>query len=136
VLARADWDDQRNRQVYGKCANPHGHGHNYGLEVTVRGELDPESGRLVSLDALDELVDRAVLQQLDYRFLNRDVEAFARDVPTAENIARFVWTALSRALPGSALAAATLDRVRLLETENNAVEYVAEEQVGWPARKD
>jgi 6-pyruvoyltetrahydropterin/6-carboxytetrahydropterin synthase len=135
VLAREEWDAERNRRIYGKCANPHGHGHNYGLEITLRGEVDPDSGRLVALDALDALVERAVLAQLDHRFLNRDVAVFSRDVPTAENIARFIWAVLQRALDERALGSVTLDRVRLLETENNAVEYVAEEQGGWPIPK-
>ena len=130
VLAREDWDAARNRQVYGKCANPHGHGHNYALEVTLRGEIQPDSGRVVSLDELDGLVQRVVLDRLDHRFLNAEVEEFALDVPTAENIARFVWAALMREIERGALAGADLQRIRLVETENNAVEYVAEERRG------
>lgn len=122
VLARPDWSDERNRSVYGKCANPAGHGHNYALEVTVRGKVDPASGRLVPLARLDALVRRRVLEPLDHRFLNREVAEFESVVPTAENIVRFVW----RALKGE-LAPAVLDRVRLLETRNNFVEYSEED---------
>ena len=121
ILARPDWDDARNRAVYGKCANPAGHGHNYVLEVTVRGEVDALSGRVVPVQRLDAVVQRRVLEPLDHRFLNREVADFAREVPTAENIARFAW----RALKGE-LSPAALDRIRLLETSNNFVEYSEE----------
>ena len=122
VLARPDWSDERNRAVYGKCANPGGHGHNYVLEVTVRGEIDPASGRVVPAERLDALVQRRVLELLDHRFLNREIAEFKNEVPTAENIARFAW----RALKGE-LSPAVLDRVRLVETQNNSVEYREEE---------
>ncbi len=121
VLARPDWSAEQNRAVYGKCANPSGHGHNYVLEVTVRGDVDPQSGRIVPVERLDALVARRVLEALDHRFLNRDVPEFASEVPTAENIARFAW----RALKGE-VSPAVLDRVRLLETANNFVEYCEE----------
>ncbi len=123
VLARPDWDDARNTEIYGKCANPSGHGHNYVLEVTVRGEVDPQSGRLVAVPKLDAIVRERVLALLDHRFLNRDVDRFETEVPTAENIARFAWDALK-----GEIAPSILDRIRLVETENNAVEYVGAEE--------
>jgi 6-pyruvoyltetrahydropterin/6-carboxytetrahydropterin synthase len=118
ILARSDWDEERNRSVYGKCANPEGHGHNYVLEVTVRGDIDPASGRVVPLERLDAVVRERVLSRVDHRFLNREVPEFATEVPTAENIARFCW----RALKGE-ISPAALDSVRLVETSNNSVEY-------------
>lgn len=118
VLARPDWTPERNRAVYGKCANPAGHGHNYIVEVTVRGEVDSESGRLVPLQRLDALVKERVLDLLDHRWLDREVPEFESEVPTAENIASFVW----RALKGE-ISPAILHRVRLVETDNNSVEY-------------
>ena len=118
VLARSDWSAEKNHATYGKCANPAGHGHNYKLEVTVRGEMDPKTGQVIVLERLDRLVKERVLDRMDHRFLNREVEEFQAEVPTAENIARFAW----RALDG-AMAPVMLDRVRLIETENNAVEY-------------
>ena len=121
VLARQDWDLERNRATYGKCANPAGHGHNYSLEVTVRGEPDPATGRLISIDHLDRVVQERVLERLDHRFLNQEVVEFHQQVPTAENIARFAWAALR-----GSVDPAQLDRVRLVETENNAVEYTEE----------
>jgi 6-pyruvoyltetrahydropterin/6-carboxytetrahydropterin synthase len=118
VLARPEWSAERNLAVYGKCSNPAGHGHNYGLEVTVRGAVDTATGMLLPVARLDEVVGRRVLQVLDGRLLNRDVPAFADEVPTAENIARFAW----RALSGSVEPAA-LHRIRLVETANNSVDY-------------
>lgn len=110
VLARPDWSETRNRGVYGKCANPAGHGHNYRIELTFDGvpELEP----------LDALVQKRVLAELDLRFLNREVPAFQRTVPTAENIARHIWDTLAEALEPTRLLA-----VRLVETGNNSVEY-------------
>jgi 6-pyruvoyltetrahydropterin/6-carboxytetrahydropterin synthase len=118
ILARPDWSAERNREIYGKCANPAGHGHDYGLEVTVRGKVDPASGMLIPVAQLDELVQERVLAALDRRLLNRDLAEFERVVPTAENIARFVWRTLA-----GAVSPATLHRIRLVETSNNAVEY-------------
>jgi 6-pyruvoyltetrahydropterin/6-carboxytetrahydropterin synthase len=115
VLARADWSDARNRAVYGKCANPAGHGHNYRVELTLEGATDAS-------DELDEVVRKRVLEPLDGRFLNREVSAFNRAVPTAENIARHIWDTLS-----DAVAPARLAGVRLVETSNNSVEYFGSE---------
>lgn len=121
VLARHDWDAERNREVYGKCANPAGHGHNYGLEVTVRGVVDPETGVLLRLASLDALVGERVLRALDRKLLNRDVPDFSSAVPTAENIARFCW----KRLVGT-VSPAELHRIRLVETGNNSVEYAGD----------
>jgi len=123
VLARAEWDQARNEATYGKCANPAGHGHNYVLEVVLKGQPDPVSGRLIPLHQLDRIVEGRVLSRLDHRFLNREVVEFQQRVPTAENIARFAWEALC-----DAVAPAKLDSVRLIETENNSVEYCAGER--------
>lgn len=121
VLARADWSDERNREVYGKCANPAGHGHNYVLEVTLRGETDPQTGSLVRLAELDRVVREKILDRVDQRFLNRELPEFQELVPTAENIARFAW----RALKGE-ISPAVLDRIRLVETSKNSVEVCAD----------
>ena len=121
VLRREDWTDEQNREIYGRCANPNGHGHGYGLEVTLRGEPDPTTGQLLPPARLDRVVEDRVLSVLDHRLLNRDVAAFEKLVPTAENIARFAWQALvDRVLP------AELERIRLVETGNNSVEYRGE----------
>jgi 6-pyruvoyltetrahydropterin/6-carboxytetrahydropterin synthase len=119
VLARPEWPPERNERVYGRCANPAGHGHNYGLEVTVAGPLDPGSGRVVDPDWLDALVRERVLERFSHRLLNED-PAFREAVPTAENLARFVEGALAG--PIAAGSRARLARVRILETRRNAFE--------------
>ncbi len=121
-LARSDWSPERNRAVYGKCANAAGHGHNYVLEVSVCGDVDPVSGRLVPVEQLDRLVHERVLDRLDHRWLDRELPEFARTVPTAENIARFVWQELK-----GEISPAILQNVRLEETENNSVSYSGED---------
>jgi len=115
VLARPDWSEARNRAVYGKCANPSGHGHNYRVELTLEGA--PDAG-----DGLDAIVRERVLDPLDGYFLNREVGGFAGVVPTAENIARHIWDTLA-----GAVAPARLSGVRLVETSNNSVEYFGSE---------
>jgi 6-pyruvoyltetrahydropterin/6-carboxytetrahydropterin synthase len=118
VLAREAWSAEKNREVYGKCANPAGHGHNYEAEIWISGEPDPATGMILPASRLDELVGERVVARLDERLLNRDVPYFGRAVPTAENIARWIWDQLAPALP-----AGMLRRVRLVETPNNSVEY-------------
>jgi 6-pyruvoyltetrahydropterin/6-carboxytetrahydropterin synthase len=124
VLARGDWSPERNRAVYGKCANPAGHGHNYGVEIAVEGEPDPRTGRILPEGRLEELVRSRVLDPLDQTLLNRDVPAFAKTVPTAENIARHIWDNLV-----GRLAPAQLVAIRLVETRNNSVEYAGGEPI-------
>jgi 6-pyruvoyltetrahydropterin/6-carboxytetrahydropterin synthase len=124
VLARSDWSEARNRSVYGKCANPSGHGHDYCVEIALSGELDPRTGRLLPEGRLDEIVSKRVLQPLQNRFLNREVPAFAVTVPTAENIAKLIWDTLV-----FEVAPAHLFAVRLIETRNNSVEYRGREVV-------
>ena len=116
VLARADWTQARNTAVYGKCANPSGHGHNYRIELTLEG------GSTDAGESLDAIVRERVLDDLDGRFLNQEVRGFARVVPTAENIARYIWDTLR-----VAVEPARLERVRLVETSNNSVEYFGSE---------
>src|SRR5258708_17314800 len=78
---------EENRRIFGKCHNPHGHGHNYTLEVTVKGEVDPRSGFVVDLKQLKEIMHREVLDAMDHRFLNKEVPEFRDRIPTTENIA-------------------------------------------------
>ena len=80
------FDEARNDELFGKCNNPYGHGHNYEVEVSVDGEIDPRTGRAVNLFALDELVSRAVVRRYGYRYLNEELPEFAREVPTTENL--------------------------------------------------
>ena len=110
----------RNERVYGKCANPAGHGHDYGLEVTVAGEVDPRSGQVLERNRLDALVAARVLDRFGHSLLNDD-PAFAEQVPTAENIALTAFAELAPAI-AAAPPGARLVRVRLEETRKNSFE--------------
>ena len=90
-LHRDDWDDARNRRVFDKCNNPHGHGHTYGLDVTVEGEIDPESGYVMDFGHLKRAVEDSVVRHLDRRHLNFDVDFLAGVNPTAENLAKLIF---------------------------------------------
>lgn len=112
---------EENSRLFGKCNNPFGHGHNYFLEVTVGGEIDPRTGMVVSPAALDAHVDRAVLSRIDHANLNTDVPEFAANVPTTENlgieIARWLRQGWKSVSPNGRLA-----RLRLEETGSNTIE--------------
>jgi 6-pyruvoyltetrahydropterin/6-carboxytetrahydropterin synthase len=111
---------EQNRVAYGKCNNPHGHGHNYIIEVLAGGAVDPETGMVVNLAVMDEAVRTRILDRFDHANLNLD-PMFTRDVPTTENLCKIVY----KLLEGS-LAPARLVHVRVEETENNFFEYFGE----------
>ncbi len=113
--------DAENQAAYGKCNNPHGHGHNYTLEVTVKGEVDPRSGFVVDLKQLKEVMHREVLDAMDHRFLNKEVPEFLHQIPTTENIAIAIWQRLATKLTN-----ASLHRVRLYETPDLFVDFYGE----------
>ena len=115
------FDEERNRATYGLCNNPNGHGHNYDLEVTVEGEIDPSTGFVMDLKRVKELLGDTVLADLDHANLNVDVPWLAGVIPTTENLAVAIW----RQLEGR-LGPARLVGVRLWETERNMVEYSGE----------
>ncbi len=122
-LHAASLSESENRELYGKCNYPHGHGHNYALEVSVRGQVDPSSGMLVRVEDLDKLVDAAVIRDFDHRDLNSDVAEFARLVPTTENLAAVVRARLAGAWSDAFGASGVeLDTVRIRETRKNSVE--------------
>src|SRR6202451_762975 len=112
--------DSENHAVYGKCNNPHGHGHNYVVEVLAGGPVNPETGTVIDLVALDETVRIRVLDRFDHTNLNLD-PLFVNQVPTTENLCRVVFDLLHDALPG-----ARLESVRIEETENNFFQCFAE----------
>ncbi len=119
---------EENRRLYGKCNNPHGHGHNYVVEVTVRGPLDGATGRAVDIAALDELVARDVVRPFDHRNLNREVAVFAGVVPTSENLGFEICRRLKRdwnqVFPGKW---PKLEKIRIGETARNIFEVSADE---------
>lgn len=112
--------DQENRALFGAAANPHGHGHNYLLEVTVEGTPDPVTGMVLDLKLLKEILHREVLEAYDHRFLNREVPPFDRVIPTPENIAIDIWNRLQPHVNGGHGA---LHRVRVYETPDLYVDY-------------
>lgn len=112
--------DEENRTAYGKCNNPHGHGHNYTIEVLVGGPVDPQTGMVMNLVQLDEAVKANVLDRFDHTNLNLD-PIFANRVPTTENLCKVVFQLLE-----GPLAPAELAHVRVEETENNFFEYGGE----------
>jgi 6-pyruvoyltetrahydropterin/6-carboxytetrahydropterin synthase len=113
---------EENSRVFGKCNSPYGHGHNYIVEVTVRGPVDPSTGMVMDLGLLDQAVEREVLDRFDLIYLNLDVPNFKGKVPTTENLCVEIYHLL-RARLGGATGSAQLEKVRLEETSSNAFEY-------------
>lgn len=119
ILSRSDWNDEKNRDVFGACVTDHGH--NYVIEVTVGGALDPRTGMVVNLKQVDTVLRREFIDAVDHHHLNRDVDFLQGVIPTAENIA---LAAFHRLEPH--FKPARLLKVRVVETENNAAEVSAE----------
>ncbi|MFL6429205.1 MAG: 6-carboxytetrahydropterin synthase [Acidobacteriaceae bacterium] len=115
---------QENRDVYGKCNNPHGHGHNYRVEVTVQGPIDHATGMVMNMADLDAVVGQSVVERFHLANLNAD-PLFQQEVPTTENLCRAIHRLLAGTLP-----AGKLDRVRIEETEHNFFEYAGEAVLG------
>jgi 6-pyruvoyltetrahydropterin/6-carboxytetrahydropterin synthase len=111
--------DTENRELFGEEAHPNGHGHNYVLEVSVEGEIDPVTGMVMNLKDLKDILDQEIVQPMDHRFLNKEVPPFDKVVPTTANVAREIWRRLDNRLAGTA---AELVRVRLHETTELYVE--------------
>ena len=122
-LHSEEMSPEENRRTYGKCNNPHGHGHNYALEVTVSGPVDQATGMVCNLLDLDEYVQREILQRFDHENLNT-VAAFRERVPTTENLCREIFEILQRGF-----TAAHLEKVRLEETMMNSFEYAGGAEV-------
>ncbi|HEX3891054.1 MAG TPA: 6-carboxytetrahydropterin synthase [Terracidiphilus sp.] len=117
------WPAEKNEQVFGRCANRNGHGHNYTLEVTVAGDPDPVTGFVVDLKWLKEVMETQVLSAFDHRHLNLEVPEFKSVIPTTENIAIAAWKRLDPAL---SVQRARLKRVRVYETSEIFAEYRGE----------
>ena len=115
------WSEEENRRAFGKCANRNGHGHNYTLEVTVSGEIDPVSGFVVDLKDLKAVLEREVVSVYDHRHLNLEVPEFKSANPTTENIAIAIWKRLDGKIPG-----AKLHRVRVYELPDLFADYYGE----------
>ncbi len=122
VCANPKLTAEENRKLYGPAANPHGHGHNYALEVTLEGEADAATGMVFDLKALKDVLQREIIGPMDHRFLNHEVPPFDRVVPTVENVAAEIWRRLEPCFRGPA----RLYNVRLYETEDLFVDYAGD----------
>lgn len=121
------WTEEQNLQTFGRCSNRNGHGHNYTLEVTVAGEIDPTSGFVVDLKQLRDILDREVVNVFDHRHLNLEIPEFAHLVPTTENIAVSIWRRLEGKIPN-----ARLHRVRVYEMPDLFADFYGETQSPEP----
>lgn len=117
-LFRAELSDDENLDLFGKCSNPNWHGHNYTLEVTVAGEVDPFTGFVLDLKKLKEIIRVNVIDLVDHKNLNTDTEFMKELIPTSENICIAIWNQLKDKIPNGKLYS-----VKLYETENNYFEY-------------
>ncbi|HEU4718659.1 MAG TPA: 6-carboxytetrahydropterin synthase [Bacteroidia bacterium] len=119
-LFRPEWSDEKNAEIFGGCANPNWHGHNYELFVTVKGNIDPSLGYVMNLKDLSGMIRKLVTEKLDHRNLNLDVDFLEGVMTSTENIAVAIWNQLEKPVAESG---AKLHGVKLVETENNYVEY-------------
>jgi 6-pyruvoyltetrahydropterin/6-carboxytetrahydropterin synthase len=129
-LALPELTLEQNSEIYGKCARVNGHGHNYHLEVSVTGEIEPRTGMIVDLGDLQKAIDELVVEPFDHTFLNKDIPYFAQVVPTAENIALHIAQLLQEPIRQ---LGAELDKVKLIESPNNSAEIYCRTAVQKPA---
>jgi 6-pyruvoyltetrahydropterin/6-carboxytetrahydropterin synthase len=122
-LHSTQMSDAENARIYGKCNNACGHGHNYTVEISISGDVDPATGMIANLADLDSFVQREVIDPFDHRSLNEEVDAFRAEVPTTENLCIDIYRRMQ------AFPLAKLERVRVEETSNNSFEYAGDEAV-------
>lgn len=120
-LFLADYTDEQNLEVFGKCSNPNWHGHNYELFVTIKGEVNPETGFLVNLKELSQIINQFVIDKLDHKNINLEVDFMKGKLASTENLAIAIWEQLSVHIQN---LNAQLHNVKLYESENNFVEYL------------
>lgn len=119
-MFRQDWTDEKNMEVFGKCSNPRWHGHNYELFVTVKGEISEETGFIMNVGRLKEIIRARVIDRIDHRNINLEVDFMKGKTATTENLAISIWDELR---PFIEKEGAKLHCVRICETENNSIEY-------------
>jgi 6-pyruvoyltetrahydropterin/6-carboxytetrahydropterin synthase len=112
------WPDARNAEVFGKCNNPNGHGHNYDIEVTVGGDPPEDTGMVIDLKKLADIIEAEIIERVDHKNLNVDVDFLLGTIPTAENMAIAFWNILA-----PKITEGTLRSIKLYESANNVVEY-------------
>lgn len=120
-LFLAHFNDEQNLEVFGKCSNPNWHGHNYELFVTIKGEVNPETGFLVNLKDLSQIINQFVIEKLDHKNINIDVDFMNGKLASTENLAIAIWEQLDEHIQA---LSAQLHNVKLYESENNFVEYM------------
>lgn len=123
-LYNEKYTDEENLKIFGKCSNPNGHGHNYVLEVTVMGKIDNSTGYVIDLKLLKEIIRENIINKVDHKNLNLDVDFLKDVIPTSENIVIGIWNQLVNKIPSGELYS-----VKIYETENNYVEYRRKEQI-------
>jgi 6-pyruvoyltetrahydropterin/6-carboxytetrahydropterin synthase len=119
-MFRPEWSDEENSRTFGKCSNPNWHGHNYILFVTVRGDIRKESGFVININTLKNIIKEKIIDKVDHKNLNLDVDFMKGKIATTENLAIAIWNELK---PAVEKEGALLHRVRIEETENNTIDY-------------
>jgi 6-pyruvoyltetrahydropterin/6-carboxytetrahydropterin synthase len=119
-LFREDWSDEKNAEVFGKCSNPNWHGHNYILFVTVKGDINPETGFVINLKDLSTIIQKKVIEKIDHKNLNVEVDFMKGKIVSTENIAVAIWNEMEEDIRN---IGAELYCIKVIETENNFVEY-------------
>jgi len=119
-LFKEEYSDKKNLEVFGKCSNPHWHGHNYELFITVKGEVNPETGFLINLKALSQLIREKIIEKIDHKNINIEVDFMQGKMASTENLTIGIWNELEKEI---SRLGATLHCVKIYESENNFVEY-------------
>ena len=119
-LSRADWSDEKNSEVFGKCSNINWHGHNYELFITVKGEINEETGFVINMKELSRVVKKYIISKLDHKNINLETDFMKNKIISSENIAVGIWNELE---PHILKLDAKLHKIKIIETENNYVEY-------------
>lgn len=119
-MFRPEWDEAKNFSVFGKCSNPNWHGHNYTLFVTVKGELNPETGYVVNLKELSKIINETIIEKVDHKNINLEVDFMKGKIASSENIAISIWEVLE---PPIKMLGIELHSIKIEETENNIIEY-------------
>ncbi len=122
-MYRKEWSDEKNYEIFGKCANPNWHGHNYELFVTVKGEPDPETGLLINLKSVSTIIREKVIDKLDHKNINLEVDFMQGKIASTENLAMAIWKELEAPFNNIGIR---LHMIRIKESENNIVEYQKE----------
>jgi len=119
-MFREDWSDEQNLKIFGKCSNPNWHGHNYELWVTVKGEPSKEHGFVININVLKNIIQERIINKIDHKNINIDVDFMKGRIATTENLAVAIWNELR---PSIEKEGAKLHCVKIAETENNSIEY-------------